>query len=698
MKLFVTISLLLIIAICTMQANNLVVSEATLTGQNTNDKHVMVSFNISWQNSWRNSANLDGVWLFVKFQRTGSGEWNTAALSSSSYNHNTGTQGSNAIINPAPDGKGAFFYRATSGNGSLESNNVQLYWNYGENNIQDNIQNDVQKISIFGIEMCYVPQGAFYIGSGGSEGSHFYNYGSNAPYYIQSENEIQVGTSTGNLYYDNSSYGGDKGSPIPTTYPKGYNAYWCMKYEISQEQYVDFLNTLNRAAQGQRVTTDISGTSVTNRYVMSNSSVVSYRNGIACNAIIPAAPLPVTFYCDFNGNGVPNEIDDGQNIACNWLSWDDGVAYGVWSGLRPMTELEFEKACRGTATPVENEFAWGSTNITQVSGLIGSGYGYESVTSGNCNYNNTIGGPLRVGSFATGNNTREIAGASYYGIMELSGNLYERCISVGNADGRAYNPVIINQPSYTSSGFRGGYWSWGNGVCCVSDRWWAAYSDINRAYIYGFRLIAGNSATYPGILFTVTDIDGNQYPQVSIGTQIWSQKNLKVSRYRNGDIIPQVTDPVEWMNLTTGAWCYYNNDPANEAIYGKLYNWYAIVDPRGLAPEGCHIPSDAEWTILTTYLGGENVASGKLKEVGTNHWNFPNTGATNESGFTALPGGFRDHYLGAFYNLGIHGGFWSSTEFDPPDSWDRNLFYNETAVHRWSNYKGNGFSVRFIKD
>ena len=140
---------------------------------------------------------------------------------------------------------------------------------------------------------------------------------------------------------------------------------------------------------------------------------------------------------------------------------------------------------------------------------------------------------------------------------------------------------------------------------------------------------------------TVSDVDGNVYQTVTICNQTWTKSNLNVSKYRNGDFIPQVTDPTAWANLTTGAWCYYNDDPANGAVYGKLYNWHAVNDPRGLAPQGWHIPSDIELTTLTNCLGGESIAGGQMKESGFAHWLSPNTDATNSSGFTGLPGGSR---------------------------------------------------------
>tara|TARA_R110000868_G_scaffold283664_3_gene544104 strand:+ start:709 stop:1473 length:765 start_codon:yes stop_codon:yes gene_type:complete len=182
---------------------------------------------------------------------------------------------------------------------------------------------------------------------------------------------------------------------------------------------------------------------------------------------------------------------------------------------------------------------------------------------------------------------------------------------------------------------------------------------------------------------------------VFIGGQEWKSCNLNVARYANGDEIPQVTDPTAWAALTTGAWCYYNNDPANEAVYGKLYNWYAVNDIRGLAPAGTHIPTDDEWTTLTTFLGGEPVAGGKMKSTGTTLWQSPNTAATNESGFTGLPAGFRDPN-GTFINIGLNGFWWSSSEYITSDAWSRFVNYNYGFASRNNFNKKLGFSVRCL--
>ena len=186
-------------------------------------------------------------------------------------------------------------------------------------------------------------------------------------------------------------------------------------------------------------------------------------------------------------------------------------------------------------------------------------------------------------------------------------------------------------------------------------------------------------------------------PTIVIGTQQWMRENLDVLTYRNGDIIPQVTDPTAWAALTTGAWCYYNNDVANGAIYGKLYNWYAVNDPRGLAPTGWHVPTDDEWTTLSTTLGGDAVAGGKMKVAGTTRWTTPNTGATNESGFAGLPGGNR-YNNGAFYNVGSTGSWWSSTEGSTTNAWSRFLFYDGVNIDRNNMNKKFGFSVRCLRD
>jgi len=183
---------------------------------------------------------------------------------------------------------------------------------------------------------------------------------------------------------------------------------------------------------------------------------------------------------------------------------------------------------------------------------------------------------------------------------------------------------------------------------------------------------------------------------VKIGSQVWMLKNLDLDHYRNGDIIPEITDLTQWSKLKTGAWCYYNNSDSLGKIYGKLYNWYAVNDPRGLAPDGYHIPDDTEWTVLTNYLGGEEIAGSKLKEAGTTHWYEPNEGATNSSGFTALPGG--SFYFPGVHSTLSHGGYWWTATESGASAFIRAIHYCYTYIYRGSTKKELGFSVRCVKD
>lgn len=196
---------------------------------------------------------------------------------------------------------------------------------------------------------------------------------------------------------------------------------------------------------------------------------------------------------------------------------------------------------------------------------------------------------------------------------------------------------------------------------------------------------------------TVTDIDGNIYHTVKIGTQVWMSENLKVTKYRNGDPIPNVIDGTAWHNLSSGAYCHYDNDSNNSTTYGNLYNWYAVHDSRNITPKGWHIPTDAEWTTLTDYLGGEEVAGAKLKETGGTHWESPNSGATNMSGFNALPGGDCNDYI-EFFSIRRYGHWWSSTKFDATSVWIRDLCFDEIYVIKNIGGIRGGFSVRCIMD
>jgi uncharacterized protein (TIGR02145 family) len=234
----------------------------------------------------------------------------------------------------------------------------------------------------------------------------------------------------------------------------------------------------------------------------------------------------------------------------------------------------------------------------------------------------------------------------------------------------------------------------------------SAIASLSANTVYYLRAYATNTAgTAYGteVIFktphsTLTDVEGNTYYAVQIGSQIWMRENLKTTKYRDLNNIVNVTDNTVWSGLTTGAYCWYNNDAATyKNTYGALYNWYTITDSRGLCPTGWHVPTDAEWTTLSTSLGGESVAGSKLKEMGLTHWTSPNTGATNETGFTGLGGGFR-YTDGTFGGIGIHGNFWTATELDANYAYYRDLQYNYTTLYRSYPGKVSGLNIRCLKD
>ncbi len=194
----------------------------------------------------------------------------------------------------------------------------------------------------------------------------------------------------------------------------------------------------------------------------------------------------------------------------------------------------------------------------------------------------------------------------------------------------------------------------------------------------------------------VIDIDGNSYKKIQIGSMTWTGSNCEVTHYRNGDLIPEVKDPKAWSTMTTGAWCYNDNKPENGKVYGRLYNWYAVTDPRGFAPQGWHVSTDAEWTMLGNLLGGPEKAGGALKT--STLWRQINSGATNSSGFTAFPAGGRRDNDGTFMQPGEYTRFWTSTESAEKKAWCRSIGYFDAALRQGEANKNIGFSVRCVKD
>ena len=353
---------------------------------------------------------------------TGYSIWEHATLSTTDFIAPSGS-----TITPSGDGLGVFIYRdANGGPGTFTLHGVQLRWNYGLNRVLDN---DLIDIQVYAIEMVYVSEGSFYVGTGGNEASSFTQAnntsGATVPFQITSTAPTLQGNHAGSSSLNLSARDmwdltGTTTDNLAAGYPTGYTAFYCMKYELNQQQYVDFLNNITQTQATIR------------KYDKPTSN----------------------FRYEIIGSTIGNYSTANPNVACNFLSWADLTAYLDWSGLRPMTELEFEKACRGPLTPVPDEYAWGTsgiagslytlTNSGASDEVIGTNY---STTVGNAAYDATTPtvpatdqGPLRVGIFAgtSGNTGRVTAGATYYGIMEMSGNLFEHPITMGNIEGRSF--------------------------------------------------------------------------------------------------------------------------------------------------------------------------------------------------------------------------------------------------------------------
>lgn len=271
----------------------------------------------------------------------------------------------------------------------------------------------------------------------------------------------------------------------------------------------------------------------------------------------------------------------------------------------------------------------------------------------------------------------------------------------GVAYGTAQTPTTANNTTSDGTG-TGAFTSTPSGLTATTLYYVRAYATNAVGTAYGNEVSFTTSAAPPFTCgtSTVTDVDNNTYNTVQIGTQCWTQSNLKVSKYRNGDNIPTGLSSNAWQFTTSGAYAIYADDPGNDGLYGKLYNYFAVTDTRGLCPTGWHVPSDAEWTTLENQLGGSIVAGGALKSTATEPtpggWASPNTG-TNSSGFTALSGGTRTSY-GGFYNLTYVGYWWSSSVSSGNSAWDRRLYNDSSDVDRISTNRTGGYSVRCCRD
>ncbi len=439
-------------------ANNLIIesSYVSIDEQDTANQTARVGFEITWDNSWRNEINYDAAWVFVKYSTDSGNTWHHAYLSTTNSDHDcdyplevkvgTSTVGGNTR------GMGVFVQRNAAGTGTINSVFVGLRWNWGQNGLSATTS---ARVKVYAIEMVYIPAASFYIGDGSSPGA-FCKLGSTTPALIGTSLTrdiiVEQAAPGDDSQLDTSGIGvggsgvwsgldtNNDGTIDNASFPTGYNPFYMMKYEVTEGQWVDFFNSLTDAQKSVRDITGING---------KNSQSTVYRNTIA-----------------WPGSG--NATTTRPDRVCNYLSWADLCAYADWAGLRPMTELEFEKASRGPSTYSAGQTVSGS-DITVAQTISGSENGTETISGvGNALFATCISGercysvtfyggdggigPLRAGIFSVSNSTRAVAGAGYYGNMELAGNVYERSVSVGNTTNRAFQGTH-GDGSLTTNGY-----------------------------------------------------------------------------------------------------------------------------------------------------------------------------------------------------------------------------------------------------
>ncbi|MBU0489704.1 MAG: gliding motility-associated C-terminal domain-containing protein [Bacteroidetes bacterium] len=485
-----------------IQHKYIIISGIDTSNQNATANTMDVQFDIAWGESWRNTTTWDAAWVFGKF-RVGNGPWKrmTMTISPSDLTLPAGVDaeiGHDGSLQAWGDlGLGFFLYRDATGSGNNNWRDVGFKWDYDADTLTDT---DVQnaEIQLFGIDMVFVPSGGFHVGSGGSGHSHFYkNAVTTSTYQITSNAPIQVNSGVGYLNYQltGGSVGfddqGDRLGPIPVEFPKGIGAFYTMKYPITQQQYADFLNTLDRTQQTARCAVTTPGKFINDVAGGAANTIASYRNGIRL-LDDPGTPYSRVFGNDYNANYISGETTDGQYIACNWLSYIDEWAFADWSGLRPITELEYEKMSRGTEPPVPNEYAWGTaTDTIRAMGLLNPGSYNETVFPPNANcqigYHAAgdpapIQGPVRVGCYGSFGGSRIERGTTFYGIFDVSGGLWERTVTVGTPEGRAFDGShgdgmiepngLYSIPTLQQKcmGYRGGDYEYEAGYERTSDR------------------------------------------------------------------------------------------------------------------------------------------------------------------------------------------------------------------------------------
>ena len=480
-------------------ANNLNIGSTSFNAANKT-----VSFTISWDNSWRvttGPSNWDAVWVFIKRQACSSTNiWASALLSTTSADHTTAIgSGTNLLtVDATSDGMGVFIRRSalTTATGSIGTHTITLKLNASSTTNPTIITGDNDNFKVMGLEMVYVPQGSFYLGDGRATNAGNFSAGSvaNTALLIDAAKQ-NAGLGIATVYTSSFTYGAP--SALPASFPLGYNGFYCMKYELGVSAYLDFINSLDYDQQAQKLK-KWSSTAFPNIL----NAEITRSGAVSIKVSVPGTfnTIPATFSQSFYSTYKP----------IHELNWQDLASYLDWSGLRPMTEFEFEKACRGNNAgtpnnPVANEYPWGNTTLTSATYSSNNGFVNELIgqagQNGVCAYtvnDFTTNNPMRSGSPATATTNRVQAGATYYGIMEMAGNVYEQCVGGGNGydyssfttingDGSLTNLGLANVTGWpTYGGTNSGTILRGGGSNCnstnyiqVSDRSLLAGSTLN---------------------------------------------------------------------------------------------------------------------------------------------------------------------------------------------------------------------------
>lgn len=429
----------------TAQANHLQIDNYEVTAIDEASNRITFTADFMWENSWRNVNSNDAVWVFVKYSLDGGATWKHASMAGSGLNPLGFTAPAGFQIVVPNDERGLFLEPTSFNGGDVNVQGVTFSWDYAQDGLSDAQAMAANTITkVFGIEMVKIPDGAFYAGDGNSSSSHRFKQGlaDNDPWYIESGAAINV-TNAGSdgYYYQSAGSSGESATGssflIPTSFPKGFNSFYLMKYELTEGQWVSFFNTLSYA---QKMNRDITSASRGGK----NSDAIVVRNTVSWDSSDPRAPASTA----------------RPDRPVTYLSWPDLLAYADWAGLRPMSELEYEKAARGVdVLPLADEYAWGKTtyNEAQAGEIFPNAdeSGQEQIFDGAANLNrNGLSwssgdgrpggpaegqkGPLRVGIFAEDSTNRVTSGAGFYGNMELSGNLSEMVVSVGRTEGRNF--------------------------------------------------------------------------------------------------------------------------------------------------------------------------------------------------------------------------------------------------------------------